>query len=92
MYTIKDYSYKQAKKLNVQIRPSTNPKKKLDVYTKDNNFICSIGSIDYSDYPTYLETKGKDYADNRRRLYKIRHEKNRKKEGTPSFWADNLLW
>jgi len=92
MYTIKDYSYKQAKKLNVQIRPSTNPKKKLDVYTKDNNFICSIGSIDYEDYPTYLETKGKVYADNRRRLYKIRHEKNRKKEGTPSYYADNLLW
>jgi len=92
MYTIKDYSYNQAKKLNVQIRPSTNTKKKLDVYNMKGQFICSIGAIDYGDYPTFIETKGKEYADNRRRLYKIRHEKNRHKVGTPSYWADNLLW
>ena len=92
MYTIKDYSYKQAKKLGVQIRPSSNPKKKLDIYSLEGEFICSIGSIDYGDYPTFLETKTKEYADNRRRLYKIRHEKNRKKVGTPSYYADNILW
>jgi len=92
MYTIKDYSYNQAKKLDVQIRPSTNTKKKLDVYNMKGQFICSIGAIDYGDYPTFIETKGKEYADNRRRLYKIRHEKNRHKVGTPSYWADNLLW
>ena len=92
MYTIKDYSYKQAKKLGVQIRPSTNSKKKLDVYTKEGVFICSIGAIDYGDFPTFIETKGKEYADNRRRLDKIRHEKNRHKVGPPSSWADQILW
>ena len=29
---IKDCSYKQAEKLGVEIKPSTNPKKKIDVY------------------------------------------------------------
>ena len=94
MYTIKDYSYNQAKKLDVQIRPSTNTKKKIDVYNMKGQFICSIGAINYSDYPTYLESypNNKEIADNRRRLYKIRHEKNRHKVGTPSYYADNLLW
>ena len=31
VYKIKDYSYKQAEQLGVEIRPSTNPKKKIDV-------------------------------------------------------------
>jgi len=46
----------------------------------------------YSDYPTYLETKGKKFADERRRLYKIRHEKTRHVKDSPSYYADQLLW
>ena len=32
MYKIKEYSYKQAEKLKVNIRPSTVKDKKIDVY------------------------------------------------------------
>ena len=32
VYKIKDCSYQQAEKLGVEIKPSTNPKKKIDVY------------------------------------------------------------
>ena len=32
------------------------------------------------------------YANERRRLYKIRHEKYRKIKNTPSYFADNILW
>ena len=53
-YKITDYSYNQAKKLNVQIKPSTNKKKKIDVY-KDNKKIASIGGIGYYDYPWCFE-------------------------------------
>jgi len=35
---------------------------------------------------------GKEYADERRRLYKMRHEKDRNKVGSPGFYADKLLW
>ena len=37
-YKITDYSYNQAKKLNVQIKPAQNKKKKIDVF-KNNKKI-----------------------------------------------------
>ena len=90
-YNILPYSYHQAKILGVDIEPSTRKGKKIDVY-QHNNYICSVGAINYGDYPTYLEENGKEYADNRRRLYKIRHQKNRTIVGSCGFFADKLLW
>ena len=90
-YEIKARQKRNAKKLNVEIKPSTNKKKKLDVF-KDGKKIASIGAIAYSDYATYIQDKGKEFADNRRRLYKIRHNKTRKIIGTNSYWADKILW
>jgi hypothetical protein len=92
LYDIKPYSYKQAKRLGVKIAPSTNPKKKIDVFDWNNQFILSIGAKGYGDYPTYTAEKGKEYADNRRRLYKIRHNKDRTKEGSAGYYADQILW
>ena len=89
-YQIKKYSFNQAKKLNVKIYPSTNPNKKIDIY-KDDIFIMSIGSISYFDYPTYLELEGKKYADERRRLYHLRHKKDNI-IGTKGWYALNILW
>ena len=63
-----------------------------DVFDKDNKKISSIGAIDYSDYATYIKTNGLKYADNRKRLYKIRHEKTRKVVGSKSYYADQILW
>jgi hypothetical protein len=57
----------------VSIRLSSNPKKKLDVY-KNGTKVASIGATGYGDYGTFMETKGKAYADERRRLYRIRHK------------------
>jgi hypothetical protein len=92
LYDIKPYSYKQAKRLGVKIAPSTNPKKKIDVFDWNNQFILSIGAKGYGDYPTYTAEKGKEYADERRRLYKIRHNKDRNKEGSAGYYADQILW
>ena len=39
-----------------------------------------------------VKTKGKAYADERRRLYKIRHSKDRNVRGSDGFYADKLLW
>jgi hypothetical protein len=91
-YVIKPYSYKQAEKLGVKIKPSSNPKKKIDVFDYNNQYILSIGAKGYSDYPTYLEEKGKDYAEERRRLYKIRHNKDRSKLGSAGYYSDQILW
>ena len=91
MYQITNYTKQKAKDLNVKIKPSTNPKKKIDVY-KDHKKIASIGSIIYDDYPTYLIKKGKPYADEKRRLYKLRHSKDRNVFGSNGYYADQLLW
>ena len=60
MYNISDYSFKQANKLGVSIKPSTNKNKKIDVF-KDGDKVASIGASDMSDYPTYIKTKGKAF-------------------------------
>jgi hypothetical protein len=90
MYNISDYSYKQAKKLGVNIKPSSNPKKKIDVY-KDGFKIASIGSIDYKDYSIYLK-ENKDLAMIKRKNYKKRHEKDRHVKGSNGYYADKILW
>ena len=91
MYQITEYTKRQAKKLNVDVKPSTRKNKKLDVY-KNGVYIVSVGDSRYSDYPTYIKTHGKDYANERRRLYKARHEKTRGVAGSASWYADKLLW
>jgi predicted Zn-dependent protease len=85
------YTILQAKKLNVTVKPSTNKNKKLDVF-KDNKKIASVGAKGYADYPTYIKTHGKQYADTRRELYKKRHEKDRHKIDSNGYYADKLLW
>jgi hypothetical protein len=91
MYEITDYTKNKAKQLGVKILLSKNPKKKIDVF-KDNKKIASVGSSSYMDYPTYIEKKGLIFANNRRRLYKIRHASDRKVEGSNGYYADKLLW
>ena len=63
---------------------------KIYVY-KNGKFIVSIGDVRYNDYPTYVLTNGKKYADQRKKLYYIRHNINSSK-----YSADNLakliLW
>jgi hypothetical protein len=88
-YRITDYTKEQARKLNVQVRPSSNPKKKLDVFRKGEK-IASVGAMGYLDYPSYLKQYGDDDAKERRRLYKLRHAKDL--SSGDGFWANKLLW
>jgi len=91
MYKITNYTYKKAKKLGLKVKPSTNKTKKIDVY-KNNNKIASVGAYGMNDYPTYILKKGLKYAKTRRRLYRIRHEKDRHVKGSNGYLADKLLW
>ena len=90
-YTITSYTYKQAKKLGVTVKPSTNKTKKIDVYKKGKK-VASIGAAGMGDFPSYIKTKGVKYAKERRRLYKIRHNKDRHVKSSRGWYADNLLW
>jgi len=91
-YHITNYTRKQAHKLGVRVCQSTNPAKKIDVYDKKGVKVASVGANGMNDYPTYILKKGATFAKTRRRLYRIRHTKDRKKKGTPGWYADKLLW
>ena len=91
MYEIKEYSKIKAKQLGVQIKPSTRKDKKIDVF-KNEKKVASIGAKGYKDFPTYKKEKGLAFAEERRRLYKERHEKDRHKKGSAGFYADKILW
>jgi hypothetical protein len=90
-YKITDYTKKRAKQLGVDVKQSSVKGKKIDVF-KNGKKIASVGAIGYNDYPTYIKTKGKDFAEKRRTLYKIRHKKDKDKVGTNGYYADKLLW
>jgi len=91
-YNIKPYSYQQAEKLGVTIKPSKTNGKKIDVFDKSGKKICSCGAIGYSDYPTYLQNEGLRVAELHRKAYKARHEKDRHIKGTAGYYADKILW
>jgi hypothetical protein len=84
VYTITNYSKQQAKKLGVELKLSSNPKKKIDVF-KNGKKIASIGAIGYSDYAT---SKDKE----RRQLYRLRHKGEDKVIGSNGYYAWKLLW
>lgn len=90
-YRIKQYTKNQAKKLGVVVKPSTRKGKKIDVF-KNGKKVASVGAKGYNDYPTFIQKKGKKFADERRKAYKKRHAKNRKVRNSAGYYADKLLW
>lgn len=90
-YKIKPYTFNQAKKLKVEVKPSKVKGKKIDVFKKGKK-VASVGALGYNDYPTWMQKKGKKYADERRRLYKIRHKNDRNVRNSAGYYADKLLW
>lgn len=75
----------RAEKLGVTVRPSTVKNKKLDVFNKDGEKIASIGDIRYSDFLQHGDEE-------RRKRYKIRHQKNRNVKGSAGYYADRIMW
>ena len=90
-YVITKYSFDKAKELNLTIKVSKNPLKKLDVY-RDNIFLGNIGDSRYNDYPHYCIIYNKEYADKRKLLYHNRHKKNSDVKYSKQWLAKNLLW
>jgi hypothetical protein len=90
MYNITDYTKLQAKEINVIVKPSKRKNKKIDVFDKQGNLICSVGAYGMMDYPTYIKTRGILYAKERRRLFYERF--NNIKHGTDLWFSAYLLW
>ena len=92
VYQILPYTYQKAKQLGVKVFPSDNPKYKLEVYDFYGNFITYSGDSKYLDFPHYIKNRGLEYANERRRLYRIRHAKDIKNLGSRGYYSSELLW
>jgi hypothetical protein len=90
-YNITNYTYAKARKLGLTVKPSKNKTKKIDVF-KQGKKIASVGAAGMNDYPTFMKLKGNKFAKTRRRLYKMRHEKDRHEKWSRGWLADQLLW
>lgn len=87
---------KRAKAVGVEVKPSTVKGKKLDAF-KDGVKQASFGAVGYKDYHLYKKEDGQQVANEKRKQYKSRHEKNRHikyRDGklTPGYLADKILW
>ncbi len=98
-YHITPYTYKQAKRLGVIVKPSTDKTKKIDVFklvgkgkNKTLKKVSSVGAAGMNDYPTFMQKKGLAFAKTRRRLYKMRHERDRHVKESRGYYEDKLLW
>lgn len=77
-----------AEELGIEVKPSTNPRKKYDIY-KNGEFECSIGAINFLDYRQLVEKHGIEIANKKRELYLKRHKNNCTKE---MDFTIKLLW
>ena len=91
MYKITDYSKNRAKMLGVEIKPSKNKNKKIDVY-KNGDKIASIGSIKNLDFPNHILKNGLEYANQKKKLYRLRHKNDINNKSGNGYWANNILW
>ena len=87
MYEISKQTYRIAKHYGLDIYPSKKLNKKLDVF-KDGKYLCSIGDSRYKDFHIYLKENGKAFAEERARLFYMRHKKGTLKENLSKI----LLW
>ena len=88
MYKINAKQKEIADRLGLKLFPSIKKDKKIDVY-KNEKYITSIGAKGYDDYYSHLKTHDKVFADERRRLYLIRHKEN---VGNAGMLSKYLLW
>ena len=89
-YSISAYTKNKARAIGVTVRPSTRKGKKIDVF-KNGKKVASVGALGYNDFTTFSR-KSKSNANERRRLYHIRHKKDSARKGTPGYYAAKLLW
>ena len=89
-FEIRSHHREAARRLGVQIKPSSVPGKKLDVF-KGGQKVASIGAKGYWDYASYKALQP-DIANDRRRAYRQRHADERLRRGTPGFYAYYILW
>ena len=90
-YKITSRQRANAKRLGVQIKPSTVKGKKLDVF-KNGKKVASIGAAGMKDFSLWKKSDGLEKAIARRKAFRSRFQKQRTKVGTPAYYASEILW
>ena len=92
-YKITPYTLNRAAELGLRVIPSDKKKYKIKIYDANTGkFLFYGGDSNYSDYPTYILSHGKGFADTRRNLYHLRHKKEINKIGSRGYIIAYLLW
>lgn len=91
-YKITEYTKQRAKQNNLLIKPSERKNKKIDVFDNAGKYLASVGDSRFLDYPTYIKTKGQEYADKRKDLYYKRHGNKIGEKYSGDWLAKTLLW
>ena len=89
-FEISDFELQNAKKLNVEIIPSTVKDKKLDVI-RDGKYLFSIGNLLIPSYSDWKKSDGEIYAEQRKKLYWMKNLKNVPQDGL-QFYSSHILW
>jgi hypothetical protein len=92
-YRITNYTKQQAAKHGLTVKPSQVKGKKISVY-KGDDYLGSVGSIGYDDFGVFKSKYGQVHANERRRLYHMRHrqEAGYNQKYSRSWLASHLLW
>jgi hypothetical protein len=91
MYKIAEETRRIAKAKGLRVEPSQVKHKKISVFRGDD-YLGSVGALGYDDYHTFKRKQGQAVADEHRRRYLIRHEKDRHKKDSKGYLASVLLW
>jgi hypothetical protein len=72
--------------------PANNGKNKYYIITREGKKVF-FGAYGMNDYTTYYKNEGKEYANERRRLYIGRHKnEDWTNPNKPAYWSRWLLW
>ena len=92
LYHLRPYHKLKARQLGVIIRPSPKAPYKIDVFTKEGEYITSIGDKKYKDFIIYAEEEGFDVAERKQALYRKRHKVDSQVEGSRGYYSSRILW
>lgn len=87
-FVITPAMHEEAALLKIEIRPSQNKRKLIDVY-KDGEFQCSLAAQNFKYYRQLKEEHGVDYAQMKREKILHRYKNNCTME---VLWTIHLLW
>lgn len=88
MYDISDEQFDMAYDLGVEICPSKNKRKLIDVY-KDSVLFCSVGAINFRYYRELLRDEGAWEANQKKQKILARYKNNCRLE---TLYMIRFLW